>query len=165
MDWNLFWQAFGAIGTTIGSFITAGAVIVAVMQYRQPFAKKIKIDFSGAMVNFDEEPKMYYQITFINKGIRKCTITSLHIRGKENDLFIFPPNNIPRYKNPQFPITLEQEQDCKMFFEYDDFRSLLKKKYEHGWEPKFKYLRLYVNVSSGDTYCGKFKIKMSGLGK
>lgn len=165
MDWNIFWQAFGAIGTTIGSFITAGAVIVAVMQYRQPFAKKIKIDFSAAMVNFEEEPKMYYQITFINKGIRKCTITSLYIRGKVNDLYIFPPCNIPNCNNPQFPVTLEQEQDCKMFFEYNEFRGLFKTQYENGWKPKYKHLHLYVRDSSGDTYCGKFKIKMSGLGK
>ena len=33
MDWNLFWSAFGAIGTTFGSLITAVAVIVAVYQY------------------------------------------------------------------------------------------------------------------------------------
>lgn len=34
MDWNLFWSAFDAIGTTFGSLITAVAVIVAVYQYR-----------------------------------------------------------------------------------------------------------------------------------
>lgn len=41
MDWNIFWAAFGAIGTTIGSLITASAVVVAVKQYKQPL-KKIK---------------------------------------------------------------------------------------------------------------------------
>ena len=32
MDWNLFWSAFGAIGTTVGSLITGVAVVVAVKQ-------------------------------------------------------------------------------------------------------------------------------------
>ena len=31
MDWSLFWDAFGAIGTTAGSLITAIAVVVAVV--------------------------------------------------------------------------------------------------------------------------------------
>lgn len=29
MDWNLFWNAFGAIGGTLGAAATAFAVIVA----------------------------------------------------------------------------------------------------------------------------------------
>lgn len=33
MDWDLFGSAFGAIGTTVGSLITAIAVVVAVYQY------------------------------------------------------------------------------------------------------------------------------------
>lgn len=43
MDWQLFWAAFGAIGTTIGSLITAIAVVIAVRQYRQPLTKNLKL--------------------------------------------------------------------------------------------------------------------------
>lgn len=46
MDWSLFWDAFGAIGTTAGSLITAIAVVVAVVQYKQPLIKKIRITVS-----------------------------------------------------------------------------------------------------------------------
>lgn len=163
MDWNLFWNAFGAIGTTIGSFITAGAVIIAVMQYRQPFVKKIKIDFSVVMADFYGEPNTYYKISFMNCGIRKCKITSMHIKGKERNLFILSPQRLPNYNNPQFPVELEQEQCCDMFFGYDDFRSVLKGQYEQGWIPKYKHLRIYVQDSAGKTYCGKFRMKMSGF--
>lgn len=164
-NWNLFWNAFGAIGTTIGSFITACAVIVAVKQYRQPFVKKIKIDFSLAMVNFEETPKPYYVIKFINTGIRECKITSMYIRGKKSNLFIFPPSQIPRYNNPQFPCFLPQEESCEIFFGYDDFRKLVSKQFENGWKPKYKRLRLYITDSAGNIYFQKFKIKMSGFKK
>ena len=36
IDLTIFWDAFGAIGTTLGSLITAIAVVVAVYQYKQP---------------------------------------------------------------------------------------------------------------------------------
>lgn len=50
MDWNLFWNAFGAVGTTAGSLITAIAVVVAVRQYKQPLIKKLKISFTTGFV-------------------------------------------------------------------------------------------------------------------
>lgn len=164
-NWNLFWNAFGAIGTTIGSFITACAVIVAVKQYRQPFVKKIKIDFSLVMVNFEETPKAYYKIKFINSGIRECKIASMYIKGKKTNLFIFPPSQIPRYNNSQFPCCLAQEDSCDMFFEYGDFRKMIRKQLEVGWKPRYRRLRIYVTDSAGEIYCGKFKIKMSGFKK
>lgn len=164
-NWNLFWNAFGAIGTTIGSFITACAVIVAVKQYKQPFVKEIKIDFTLAMVNFEETPKAYYRIKFINSGIRKCKITSMYIKGKKTNLFILPPTQIPRYNNPQFPHSLAQEESCEIFFEYNDFRKMVKKQLEDGWKPEYRRLRIYVTDSAGDTYYGKFKIKMSRFKK
>ena len=40
MNWNLFWSAFGAIGSTLGSFVTAIALIIAIKQYKQPLKKK-----------------------------------------------------------------------------------------------------------------------------
>ena len=43
MDWQLFWTAFGAVGTTLGSLITAIAVVVAVIQYKQPLKKQVKL--------------------------------------------------------------------------------------------------------------------------
>lgn len=40
-DWNLFWNAFGAIGTTVGSIATAVAVIVALWQTKFNEKKEI----------------------------------------------------------------------------------------------------------------------------
>lgn len=49
MDWNLFWSAFGAIGTTVGSLITGVAVVVAVKQYKQPLEKKIVVSYGTTL--------------------------------------------------------------------------------------------------------------------
>ena len=70
MNWNLFWSAFGAIGTTIGSLITGIAVIIAVKQYRQPLKKAINMGFTSA-VSMDEisgKPLYFYCITLKNRG-------------------------------------------------------------------------------------------------
>ena len=53
MDWDIFWNAFGAIGTTLGSLITAIAVVVAVIQYKQPLNKRLKISLTTAFPVYD----------------------------------------------------------------------------------------------------------------
>ncbi|MCI8540271.1 MAG: iron-containing alcohol dehydrogenase [Erysipelotrichaceae bacterium] len=45
-DKILFWTAFGAIGTTLGSFATAIAVIVALWQTKYSTKKKLKLVFN-----------------------------------------------------------------------------------------------------------------------
>lgn len=41
-NWNTFWTAFGAIGTTLGAFATAVAVWVSL----RPYKRAISVDFS-----------------------------------------------------------------------------------------------------------------------
>lgn len=47
-DWTLFWTAFGAIGSTIGSAATTIAVIVALWQTKYPYKKNLKLKFSDS---------------------------------------------------------------------------------------------------------------------
>ena len=55
MDWQLFWTAFGAIGTTLGSLITAIAVVVAVIQYKQPLKKQVKLTVGTSIPVYGKE--------------------------------------------------------------------------------------------------------------
>ena len=55
MDWQLFWTAFGAVGTTLGSLITAIAVVVAVIQYKQPLKKKVKLTVGTSIPVYGKE--------------------------------------------------------------------------------------------------------------
>lgn len=41
MDWNLFWSAFGAIGTTARAFLAAVSVIVALKPYKKRLTVKL----------------------------------------------------------------------------------------------------------------------------
>ena len=89
MNWSLFWNAFGAIGTTIGSLITAIAVVVAVVQYKQPLTKKIKIALSTAFPVFDSGlGESFHCITVSNTGIRPVIITNIYLHAGKKNLVI-----------------------------------------------------------------------------
>lgn len=72
MDWNLFWSAFGAIGTTVGSLITGVAVVVAVKQYKQPLEKKIVVSYGTTLpIMTDNSMGSYHMfIDAKNLGVR-----------------------------------------------------------------------------------------------
>ena len=136
MDWSIFWEAFGAIGTTIGSLVTAIAVIVAVVQYKQPFLKKIRVKFNLAISNLDNAVKAYYQVTIINRGIRPCSITSIWIKGKSNNMFLNRAQ-VEVYGHVEFPFLLQQEETISVFFEQGHLQSQLKELYHSKeWIPK-----------------------------
>ena len=159
MDWNIFWSAFGAIGTTVGSLITAVAVIVAVVQYKQPYSKKIGVKFNYTISNLDDSIKAYYQVTIINCGIRPCNITSLWIKGKNNNVYLNPAQ-VKGYVD--FPFVLQQEETISVFFEQEKLRSQLKELYNSKiWIPKSRKLKIFVHDSADDEYCGKTKIVIS----
>lgn len=157
MDWNIFWNAFGAIGTTIGSLITATAVIVALLQYRQPLSKKIELEFTGAIADFGKGAKHYYTVTIKNRGIRTCIISSLWIKGKENNLYmnLGQVNGIGRV---EFPFTLEQEETQPIFFEREAMIGQLKAHYNKDWIPVSKKQIIYAVDSTGDKYKTKTNI-------
>lgn len=53
MDWALFWNAFGAIGGTLGVLATIIAVIVALWQTKYSQKKKIKLCFNEDITTLD----------------------------------------------------------------------------------------------------------------
>lgn len=161
IDWNVFWSAFGAIGTTIGSLVTAVAVVVAVIQYKQPFIKKIGVKFNLSISNMDGYTKYYYQVTVINHGIRPCSIQSLWIKGKANNVYLNPAQ-ANGYSYVEFPFILQQEETKSIFFEQAKLKNELKKIYKSKeWIPKGRKLKIYVHDSADDKYSVKTKIVIS----
>lgn len=116
MNWNLFWTAFGAIGTTLGSLITAFAVVVAVRQYRQPLVKRLKIEFTSAFtVGHNTE---FYCIGVANTGIRSVNISNIYLNvGKKNLVLNHAQFSSPGIRTLQFPVELQPEQRAQMFLE------------------------------------------------
>ena len=162
-DWNLFWNAFGAIGTTVGSIITAIAVIIAIQQFKQPLTKRLKVVFTSAVGNLNgyldgpDDPDMFYVVSIANKGIRECSVNSILIEGKKDNMYL----NTAQYKSLlsiDFPHRIKPEEELTVFFEYDGLRQALKQHISEGWRPKYRKLRIKVTDTSGDYHYGKTNI-------
>lgn len=163
MDWNLFWSAFGAIGSTLGSLITAGAVIIAVKQYRQPLKKIVKVKFTSA-VSWDEfgNPLDFYCISINNMGVRVVQINSLCVQGIKKNLWI---NNAQFNSNAKIilPVKIEPEENKDFLFEVDNFRHAIKQAVDDSILRRKQRLVIFVTDSLGDNYFCKTNISIGRL--
>lgn len=166
MDWNIFWSAFGAIGTTIGSLITAAAVVIAVKQYKQPLKKVIKVEFTSA-VSIDEISRRslcFYCISIKNKGIRTLQINSINIKGNKKKLWI---NNAQFNSNAKvnLPTKVEPEESKDFLFEIENFKNALRKAVTDKVLSKNQRLIIFATDSLGDNYYCKTQISIRQIVK
>lgn len=118
MDYNLFWNAVGAIGATVGSFATAIAVIVAVVQYRQPYIKKAKIDCRLCYPVHLNKAIPHITINATNIGVRNIKIEMFYLLQHKKKYFIslvqseiFPKVQVPFMLEPEEKISIYVKQD------------------------------------------------------
>ena len=154
MDWNLFWNAFGAIGTTIGSMITAITVVVAVYQYKQPLKKRIRITFNSGIIVFplDDSDDKIYSINVSNTGIRPVVLTNIYFRVGKNNLVL---NNLEHAHcaKVQFPYTLNQEEAVSMHISCLHLKSVLEKLIaEHKISGSAKIKILVTDTTGGEYF-------------
>lgn len=159
MDWNLFWNAFGAIGTTAGSLITAIAVVVAVKQYRQPITKKIKVTHSFTLpLKFETSINPHISITVKNHGIRDVTINAFYLSFNKQLLFI----NLMQSKDMPilgFPCTLKSEQSLSLNIRHDDLLREFKKLRDEKVIKVNQKFKIYAQDSLGDKHYDKIKMR------
>jgi len=62
MNWDLFWSAFGAIGTTAGAFLAAASIIIALKPYR----KRLTVKFG--MKGYADEKSPEFSVECYNIG-------------------------------------------------------------------------------------------------
>ncbi len=168
MDWSIFWTAFGAIGTTVGSLITAIAVLVAVIQYKQPLKKRIKITVSTSFPVFDYGlGESYLCISLANTGVRTVIITNIYLNaGRKNyvinNLMVDLQNDDTRVK---FPKELLPENVIEVHIPYvklsESFTDLI---YRSDIYPNKRIKVLATDTSSGKYYC-KTKLKAKHIAK
>lgn len=160
MDWNIFWSAFGAIGTTLGSLITAGAVAVAVKQYKQPITKLIKVGFNSSIaMDINNRPVELYTLSVKNRGVRLVVINSVNLKGYKHNLFMnLMQSKLFDYKN--FPSEVQPEECVDYYFEANKFRDELKKMVQDGYLKKSQNLIVFVQDSLGDEYYCDTKVKV-----
>ena len=119
MDWTLFWTAFGAIGTTLGSLITAIAVVVAVKQYKEPLIKRINITFKSAIPVGMNVDNFLYCISVSNSGIRPITISNIYLNvGSKNLMINNAQFSVYGFIQPlSFPVELQPEKEVNMYLD------------------------------------------------
>ena len=157
IDWSLFWNAFGAIGTTIGSLITAAAVIVAVIQYKQPLIKRVKITTSTTIpFRGNELGERHLCISLMNKGIRSVIITNIYLNAGHkniliNDLMVdFNSNNF----KANFPKELSPESIFQVHIPYTQLSDLFAKLVNSKEiAPNQKIKILATDTTLGSYFC------------
>ncbi|PJJ27777.1 hypothetical protein [Lacrimispora celerecrescens] len=163
MDWNIFWAAFGAIGTTLGSLITASAVVIAVKQYKQPLMKIVKVVVtSAAIVDNSGNYLMFYCISIKNRGIRTVQINSINIKGNKKVLWL----NSTQFESDtkiNLPVKIEPEEIIDFLIEVEKFRLEIKKAVTNKVIRKRGKLVVFVTDSLGDKYYCKTNIKIASL--
>lgn len=162
-DWNLFWTAFGAIGTTLGSLITAGAVVIAVKQYRQPLNKIVKVELTMAYLHDNSKNVLECCcINIKNRGIRTVQIDSINIQGHKKVLWL---NNIQLESEVKinFPVRIEPEGSESFLVENEKFKREIEKAVKDKVIRSNCKLVIFVKDSLGDKYFCKTNFKIKNL--
>jgi len=125
LDWNIFWNAFGAIGTTIGSLVTAIAVIIAVKQYKEPLIKRLVIKMTRAFTVGNMPDTDMICISVANTGVRPISITNIYLNiGTKNFVINYIQCVIPGAMKPvQFPVLLQQEDNIEIYLYLNNLRA------------------------------------------
>jgi len=155
MNQEIFWSAFGAIGTTLGSIITAIAVIIAVAQYKQPLRKKLQITVGTAFPVYEgflgDE---YYSISIANTGVRPIVVENIYLNAGKKNIVV---NNLlesigQESSKVDFPAEIQPERCMKIYISYrnlaESFRDLL----QHNKLKPNQRIKIYVT----DTTSGKY---------
>ena len=147
IDWeSINWSAVGAIGTAIGSIATAIAVIVAIIQLKQPNKKAIRVDVYKTV---DLDIGIVVGVNIINIGNRDVQLRSVHyiVRGKEEILI---PINYESIKS-----TVKIDSAIQVEYKYKNIEKVFKNRIEQRIYKKTDKIIFVVIDSSGKRYYSK----------
>lgn len=159
VNWNLFWNAFGAIGTTFSAIATTVAVIVALWQTKIAYRKKIKIEFKENSIfqawnGSGLEHVVIFKIS--NVGNRNITLNSLSIHLDGGYTIALFPDKF-RDKTIEFPYLLNIETSTEIIMRYSQFVQYLADIVEKDPMLADKKMLIMVTDSVGDEYCLKLR--------
>jgi len=160
MDWAVFWSAFGAIGTTIGSLITAIAVIIAVRQYKQPITKRIKIMFNleFPIMSDGNSPEIWAGIGVTNIGTRPIQIKNIMLNlGDKNLLISSIQIQYPEILPIQFPSELQLEENVEMHLQFNRLAYELSKLIQKDEIMANRKIKILVSDTANQKYLYKTK--------
>ena len=165
-DWTLFWTAFGAIGSTIGSAATTIAVIVALWQTKYPYKKNLKLKFSDSTKIVSERNSnlpMLVSLDIANIGNRDVHLKEWGIilmNKKRTILFSqFPTDEFPTVLKkslfPEFPLHLPIDKTITLYFEQQLFLNAIFESVKEKDLKKHQQVKIYVMDSTGKKYYTK----------
>lgn len=157
-DWNLFWNAFGAIGATVGSLATALTVFIAIKQLQQP--KEIKIrnkEFVKMKISLNQNP--IFHIRYFNDCLRTVFIESVgyyiddqYIGLTSEDAKI---NLVGSKDNQTFPCVLTENAFLDISIEY----GILKQKIKCYLKENKKDVNSKISFGYEDAYIIQHKLE------
>lgn len=165
MDWGVFWTAFGAIGTTLGSLITAVAVVVAVKQYTEPLTKRIMIKFTSAIpVGLPIDAPLLC-ISVANSGIRPICISDIRFNVGKKDLFLGAVQfTIPgALSQLSFPAEVQPEGKIDMYLNQKQVSQFLAESIADGCLNKRTPVKIAVMDQTGGRYLHRTGCKVGDL--
>lgn len=117
-NWNLFWNAFGAIGTTLGTFATAIAALLAYKQYNLSKSSKLKVKLESETITKSSDSgteQKYIVLKFFNKGIIDLYVNEIAIKVKGEyfrieNFFTIEIEGEDDTKNQIFPVKVTNEK-------------------------------------------------------
>ena len=156
---EMFWTVFGAVGTTLGTLITAIAVIVAIIQYRQPIKKGLKIRFAMGFTALDNgrAGDDLYFISVSNTCVRNIIVSGIYFNIRNKDIVDLYGRWQLEVEAITFPMSISPEENieyrlyCRRVNEGISY-SIGKK--EFGLKDK---VRVHVRDSCGKDYYKKLK--------
>lgn len=160
MDWSIFWSAFGAIGTTAGSLITAIAVVIAVKQYKQPIEKRISVthgtSFPVMSNNTLGDTQIYIEAK--NLGIRDVSLSGFYLKNRKTKFLL---NGLQSNVNPiDLSHTLKPEESISFMISYDKFVIEMKRLNESGKLKNQEKLKVCVQDTLGVMHYDRKKLKL-----
>lgn len=168
IDWTLFWTAFGAIGSTVGTIITAVAVIIALWQTKYPYKKNLKLSFSDCTrvgIGDKMDFPVLISLDVSNIGNRDIYIQEwgFIIKNKERVIFFnqVVSNKFPVQMRsslfPALPIHLPVEKAISLHFEQQTFLDTILECRKQKKLKDYQKIRIYVTDSGGKRYLTKSK--------
>lgn len=167
-DWMLFWNAFGAIGGTLGAMATSAAVLVALWQTKYSQKKKIKISFTDDIAIVSENGDNIYRfvgLEIINIGNREVIISGwgFILDNGEKMQIVEDFSPLGKLVSTKLPHKLQIEESKTLMYNKSLFTRVLNDSCTSGKLSKESRITFYMVDSTGKKYTTKTKKKVHEL--
>lgn len=154
---NLFWNAFGAIGGTIGALATAGAVVVALWQTKFSQKKKLKVSIKDDIAVVPDGGNVIYRyigVSVVNIGNRDVILSSWGFELSNGQCILIVPDTsrIGKVVSVVLPYKLSLEEEKTLMYAEPLFFTVVRERVASGDLKKDQRIKFYVIDSTGKKY-------------